>query len=217
MANTQTTVPLFVANQVLTAAQQNLSAGTGVPVFATTVTRDAAFGGSNKALAKGQLAYIEATNIVQYYDGAAWATVGPSSAKLGQTVQSTITGQVVSTSTSYVTTTLNVTITPSSASSKVLLIYSSPTGITTGQTTYLTIFRGTVAGTNLSGAEGLAQMNNIVASGTQTDGTQMIYIDSPATTSATTYTAGFKVSGGTGTANSGAAGMGVMIAIEVLP
>jgi len=80
MANTQTTVPLFVANQVLTANQQNLSAGTGVPVFATTVTRDAAFGGSNKALAEGQLAYIEASNVVQYYDGAAWATVGPASA-----------------------------------------------------------------------------------------------------------------------------------------
>ena len=78
MANTQTAVPLFVANAVLTAAQQNISAGTGVPVFATTVTRDAAFGGSNKALAEGQLAYIEASNVVQYYDGAAWATVGPA-------------------------------------------------------------------------------------------------------------------------------------------
>jgi hypothetical protein len=82
MANTQTTVPLFVANQVLTAAQQNASAGTGVPVFATTVTRDAAFGGSNKVLAEGQLAYIEASNVVQYYDGAAWATVGPATPAL---------------------------------------------------------------------------------------------------------------------------------------
>jgi len=80
MANTQTTVPLFVANQVLTAAQQNASAGTGVPVFSTSVTRDAAFGGSNKALAEGQLCYLESTNVVQYYDGAAWATVGPTTA-----------------------------------------------------------------------------------------------------------------------------------------
>jgi len=78
MANTQTSVPLFVANAVLTAAQQNISAATGVPVFATSVTRDAAFGGSNKALAEGQLCYLESTNVVQYYDGAAWATVGPS-------------------------------------------------------------------------------------------------------------------------------------------
>ena len=80
MANTQTTVPLFVSGAVLTAAQQNASAGTGVPVFATTVTRDAAFGGSNKALAEGQLCYIEASDVVQYYTGAAWATVGPSTA-----------------------------------------------------------------------------------------------------------------------------------------
>jgi len=51
-----------------------------VPVFATTVTRDAAFGGSNKVLAEGQTCYLEDANVVQYYDGAAWATVGPSSA-----------------------------------------------------------------------------------------------------------------------------------------
>lgn len=75
MANTQTTVPLFVANTVLTAASQNISAGTGVPVFATTVTRDAAFGGSNKALAEGQLCYLESTNVMQYYDGTAFVSV----------------------------------------------------------------------------------------------------------------------------------------------
>ena len=78
-ANAQTSVPLYVAAEVLTAADMNISAGTGVPVFATTVTRDAAFGGAGeKVLAEGQLAYIEASNIVQYYDGAAWATVGPA-------------------------------------------------------------------------------------------------------------------------------------------
>jgi hypothetical protein len=86
-ANAQTSVPLFVANSVLTAAQQNISAATGVPVFATTVTRDAAFGGSNKVLAEGQLCYIEASDIVQYYTGSAWATVGPSSG--GSTLIST--------------------------------------------------------------------------------------------------------------------------------
>lgn len=80
-ANAQTSVPLYTAAEVLTAADMNISAGTGVPVFATTVTRDAAFGGAGeKVLAEGQLAYIEASNIVQYYDGAAWATVGPATA-----------------------------------------------------------------------------------------------------------------------------------------
>ena len=81
MANEQTSVPLYAASEILTAANMNISAGTGVPVFATTVTRDAAFGGANeKVLAEGQLCYLSATNVVQYYDGAAWATVGPAAA-----------------------------------------------------------------------------------------------------------------------------------------
>ena len=81
MANEQTSVPLYAASEVLTAANMNISAGTGVPVFATTVTRDAAFGGANeKVLAEGQLCYLSSTNVVQYYDGAAWATVGPATA-----------------------------------------------------------------------------------------------------------------------------------------
>ena len=79
-ANAQTTVQKFLSGAVLTAEQQNTSAATGVPVFATTVTRDAAFGGANKVLAEGQTCYLESTNVVQYYDGAAWATVGPAAA-----------------------------------------------------------------------------------------------------------------------------------------
>ena len=76
-ANAQTTVPTFVASQVLTADQLNQSARTGVPVFAGTTQRDAAFGGAGeKTLAEGQLCYLESTNKVQYYDGAAWANLG---------------------------------------------------------------------------------------------------------------------------------------------
>lgn len=77
--NAQTTVPTFQASQILTADQMNQSARTGVPVFADTTARDAAFGGTGeKVLAEGQLCYLENTNVVQYYDGAAWATVGPA-------------------------------------------------------------------------------------------------------------------------------------------
>jgi hypothetical protein len=79
MPNTQTSVPLYASGEVLTAANLNLT-NSGIPVFATTVTRDAAFGGANeKVLAEGQFAYIEATNTTQYYDGAAWQAVGASS------------------------------------------------------------------------------------------------------------------------------------------
>ena len=75
-ANAVTTVPVYVAGEVLTAADMNIT-NSGIPVFATTVTRDAAFGGAGeKTLAEGQFAYIEATNTTQYYDGAAWQSVG---------------------------------------------------------------------------------------------------------------------------------------------
>jgi len=71
-ANAQTTVQKFLSGAVLTAEQQNTSAATGVPVFATTVTRDAAFGGANKVLAEGQTCYLEDSDVVQVYKGSAW-------------------------------------------------------------------------------------------------------------------------------------------------
>ena len=75
-ANAQTAVPVFTAGQVLTAAQVT-QINTGIPVFATTTTRDAAFGGAGeKTLAEGQMAYIEATKTTQYYNGTSWVSTG---------------------------------------------------------------------------------------------------------------------------------------------
>jgi hypothetical protein len=74
--NAQTSVPKFTSGDVLTAANTNLLTN-APPVFAGTATRDAAFGGAaEKTLAEGQLCYLEDSNIVQYYDGAAWQSVG---------------------------------------------------------------------------------------------------------------------------------------------
>ena len=78
-ANAQTAVPAFTTGQVLTAAQQT-QINTGVPVFATTVERDAAFGGTGeKTLAEGQFAFLEDSNTTQFYDGATWQPVGAAS------------------------------------------------------------------------------------------------------------------------------------------
>ena len=78
-ANAQTAVPTFTTGQVLTAAQMNQSARTGVPVFADTTARDAGFGGSGeKVLAEGQLCYVEnLTGVaqIQYYDGSSWVSL----------------------------------------------------------------------------------------------------------------------------------------------
>ena len=76
-ANAQTSVPTFTAGEILTAANMNISARTGIPVFADSTARDAAFGGSGeKTLAEGQFAYLENTNATQYYDGSNWQSVG---------------------------------------------------------------------------------------------------------------------------------------------
>lgn len=74
-ANAQTSVPAFTAGQVLTAAQQT-QINTGIPVFANTTARDAAFGGTGeKVLAEGQMCYLESpTETLQFYNGSAWIT-----------------------------------------------------------------------------------------------------------------------------------------------
>jgi hypothetical protein len=93
-ANAVTTVPVYTAGEVLTAADMNIT-NSGIPVFATTVTRDAAFGGAGeKTLAEGQFAYIEATNTTQYYDGATWQPVGASGLTL---ISATTVGTTVAT------------------------------------------------------------------------------------------------------------------------
>ena len=75
-ANAQTAVPVFTSGQVLTAAQMT-QINTGIPVFADATARTAAFGGSGeKTLAEGQFSFLEDTNATQYYDGAAWQSVG---------------------------------------------------------------------------------------------------------------------------------------------
>ena len=96
-ANAQTSVPTFTAGEVLTAANMNISARTGVPVFADTTARDAAFGGTGeKTLAEGQMAYVE--NLtgdaqIQYYDGSTWNSLGAAGLTL---VSSTTIGTAVS-------------------------------------------------------------------------------------------------------------------------
>lgn len=95
-ANAVTTVPVYTAGEVLTATDLNIT-NSGIPVFATTVTRDAAFGGTGeKTLAQGQYAFIEATNSTQVYNGSAWVAVGASGLTL-------ITSQVIGTTVSSVT------------------------------------------------------------------------------------------------------------------
>ena len=166
MPNEQTSVPLFASGEVLTAANMNISAGTGVPVFANTTTRDAGFGGTGeKVLAEGQLCYLSSTNVVQYYDGAAWATVGPAAAPTsGLTFISATSFSAVnsvslatnSLTSTYQNYSLVVTLSAASATGNLRLRYRAAGADYTGATYYhggfVATTGGTVANDGMSGA-----------------------------------------------------------------
>jgi hypothetical protein len=191
-ANAQTSVPTFTSGQVLTAAQQNLI-NTGVPVAAGTAERDDLFGGADeKTLAEGQLVYVESLNVVQYYTGAAWATVGPTTSAVLQIVSTTKTDTFSMSSTTYADVTgLSVSITPSSASSRVLIIANLTIGTDPNNSAgaYPRLMRDSTAI-----AVGATAGNRISSSGdgsprstTSIETVAFNFVDSPAATSATTY------------------------------
>ena len=105
-------------------------------------------------------------------------------------------------STSYVTTGLSASITPQSTNSKILILVSSTVGQANYfDTCYYTIFRGTVSGTNLSTATNAAFAYSYTATNAPaTNSIGLNFLDSPSTTSAVTYTVGFKVINGSNTA-----------------
>ena len=74
-ANAQTSVPAFTTGQVLTATQVT-QINTGVPVFADSTARTAAFGGTGeKVLAQGQLSYLESDGKIYVYNGTSWVSI----------------------------------------------------------------------------------------------------------------------------------------------
>lgn len=200
-ANAQTTVPTFTASQILTADQQNQSARTGVPVFATTTTRDAGFGGTGeKTLAEGQLAYVEGTGL-QTYNGTSWVTWGavPGVVQVKSTTKSDTFTMAGGTFTDV--TGLSISITPTSASNKILIIgfitFMGESGVGNAQNRLMrdstAIAIGDTAGSRTR-ATGQAVLQGVAS---QTS-TPFVFLDSPATTSATTYKVQVRSDGGAG-------------------
>jgi hypothetical protein len=79
---------------------------------------------------------------------------------------------------------VTASITPSSSTSKILILASAPVYVSTsGGVAYCTIYRG---GSNILGSSGAA--TSYGASSALWDMVTIHYVDSPATTSSTTYT-----------------------------
>ena len=193
-ANAQTSVPAFTAGQVLTAAQVT-GINTGIPVFASSTERDAAFGGTGeKTLAEGQMAYLEDTNATQYYDGSSWAAV--AGGKILQVVSTTKTDTFsasVAGAGETAVTGLTATITPSSATSKVLVMVNVNGCQVTGSypLLFFRVYRGAteIGSGDAAGSRPTLMGASYIASsdgGTITTAAGH-HLDSPASTSSLTY------------------------------
>lgn len=127
--------------------------------------------------------------------GTILTTTSPKAGNVIQVVSATNSTSQSTTSTSFVNTSLSASITPTSSSSKVLILVTfMGYGVGgAGVNWVATITRGS---TNLGNATwGMATIYNS-AGGIQ-GGFAMSYLDSPATTSSTTYNMAYRKDGGT--------------------
>ena len=172
----------FATGDVLTAADTNGYLMQGVWTFASAAARDAAVTSPQE----GNFCYLKDTNATQYYTGSAWTAVGAGGGKVLQVVQGSTATTVSNSTTTAADTGLTATITPTLNTSKVLVLVSQQG-----------CYKSAAAGNNaislklLRGATSIQQIaTNLfynTSVGEVSGSVSTAYLDSPATTSATTY------------------------------
>jgi hypothetical protein len=175
----------FTTGDVLTAASANgYLASQVVMVFASAAARTSAIASPQE----GMISYLKDTNSTEYYSGSAWAAIGGGGGggKVLQVVFASTNTTTTSSSRTFIDTTLTATITPSAATSKVLVIVSQ-NGASKGNQ----IGDNAVRLMLVRGATDLIQfahaLNYTGTSLSFIGAASVNYLDSPNTTSATTY------------------------------
>jgi hypothetical protein len=182
----------FVTGEVLTAADVDGYLMQGIWVFDDAAARDAAVTSPQE----GNACYLKDTNEVLTYSGSVWVAVGGGAGggKVLQVVEGTTSTAANSSSASYADTNLTATITPSAATSKVLVIVTQGGCGKSAANIYmnLRLMRGATQisiNQNFYTGTSIEQKNTI----------SMLKLDSPSTTSATTYKTQFNSITGAGT------------------
>ena len=153
-------------------------------------------------------------------NGLKWADIPGATPRIGQVVTASTTTTTTTTSTSFVDATgLSVSITPTSATSKILILTSCVFQSWAGS-----------SGTNAGGVYQLVRGSTAIANGdflwialggsptgflTDTP-TSISYVDSPATTSSTTYKLQFARSSGAANCYANPSGVATITALEIL-
>ena len=199
----------FVTGEVLTAANvDDYLMQQAVMKFADATARDTALGtavGGGNALREGMVAYLDDTDTVISYDGTSWATVG--NAGIGTNVVSALKTDAFSTTSSSPTavTGLSVTITLTSATSKILVIgfvHVSAAAVAAANCD-VTLLRDSsaiavsTAGTTFNATAG----PRITAATGNLFSATISVLDSPATTSAVQYDIGLSSNASTAYVN----------------
>lgn len=156
-------------------AKGDLIVGTGADTFARL-----AVGGTN-----GHTLQVDSSTAT----GLKWAASAGGGGKVLQVVSGTLTASTSTNSTSYSDTGLSATITPSAATSKILIYLNAPGAAAyagTNQTDVRGLFRLVRTSTTINaGTVGI--YNQASASSQNHTPPYFAYLDSPSTTSATTY------------------------------
>jgi hypothetical protein len=193
---------VFTAGEVLAAADVNsFLMDQTVMSFAGTAARGSAI----PSPVEGMVSYLEDTNVMSLYDGSAWRTSLSPTGGILQVVSTTKTDTFsTSTTTTYVDVTgLSLTITPKASSSKIMIL-GSIFGATDSTLNFgrLRLMRDStaIAIGNADSARsqltaGFGSTDTVVA-----ETMSVLFLDSPATTSAVTYK--FQVSSDRATSSS---------------
>jgi hypothetical protein len=156
-----------------------------VQTFAGTATRGSAIA----TPVEGMAAYLEDSNILSLYDGTTWRNSLSTTGGILQVVSVDKTNTFTMTSTTFADVTgLSVTITPKSNTSKIFVMaVVSGTGQTSGTNFFGRLMRDSTA-INVGDAASTRIRSTIFARDQEAVSTMPImFLDSPATTSATTY------------------------------
>ena len=190
-ANVNTRLPLGTAGQVL-----KVNSGATAPEWATdasgmtnpmTTTGDTIYSSSGSTPAR--LGIGTTGQVLTVAGGVpSWATPAGGGGKVLQVIQDTVVGTVATTSSSYQATGLSVSITPSAATSKVLVMVSvnavaKPTSTNNGSGVKIQARRDSTE--IVFAGDWIAATNNLDYN--SLGSVSFSYLDSPATTSAITY------------------------------